>query len=73
MFNQVLIRKAINSIVELQPMKKAITNLPSDAIKGKGKHLFWERHKLKFRLTSQLVVVCNPKQVKSFEGMRSGS
>jgi hypothetical protein len=63
MFNQLLIRTDINPIVELQPMKKATTILPFDAIKRKGRHFFWERHKLKFRSTSQLVVVCNPKKM----------
>jgi hypothetical protein len=44
-------------------MKKATTILPFDAIKRKGKGFFWERHKLKFRSTSQLVVVCNLKKM----------
>jgi hypothetical protein len=62
MINQLLIRTTINPTVFNQPMKKATTILPFDAIKGKGKHLFWERHKLKFTSTIQLVVVCNPKK-----------
>jgi hypothetical protein len=62
-----LIRIAINPIVERHPMKKATIILPFDAIKRKGKHFFWERHKLKFRSTSQLVVVCNPKKMIAFK------
>jgi hypothetical protein len=63
MFNPLLIRTSINPIVELDPMKKATTILPFDANKRKGKHLFWERHKLKFKSMSLLLVVCNQKKV----------
>jgi hypothetical protein len=44
-------------------MKKATTILPFDANKRKGKHLFWERHKIKFKSMSLLLVVCNQKKV----------
>jgi hypothetical protein len=55
MFNVLLIRAAINPIVELQTMKKETAILPFDVIKRKGKDLFWEKRKLMLRSMSHLL------------------